>query len=135
MRRSSPETFLPSPGRSAEGFTCSGALGLDPSLPHRRPASDDSRHLGVYKVAAARGLAPALSTVGNASAAVAFPVPSLPGIRRTRLKMTSPCPTNVAKLMRGVVTPVAADGIRQRMYYHRGVGTGRFDHFRGGALG
>ncbi len=44
-------------------------------------------------------------------------------------------PTNVAKLARAVLTPQDAHGIEQRMYYHKGVGTGRFDHFRGGALG
>jgi uncharacterized protein (DUF2235 family) len=44
-------------------------------------------------------------------------------------------PTNVAKLARAVLTPQDARGIEQRMYYHKGVGTGRFDHFRGGALG
>jgi uncharacterized protein (DUF2235 family) len=46
-----------------------------------------------------------------------------------------PCQTNVAKLARAVVTPQDTQGIEQRVYYHKGVGTGTFDHFRGGALG
>ena len=46
-----------------------------------------------------------------------------------------PCQTNVTKIARAVVIPQATQGIEQRMYYHKGVGTGTFDHFRGGALG
>jgi uncharacterized protein (DUF2235 family) len=33
------------------------------------------------------------------------------------------------------VAPRSTDGSEQRVFYHKGVGTGRFDHFRGGALG
>jgi len=46
-----------------------------------------------------------------------------------------PCQTNVTKIARAVVTPQDSQGIEQRVYYRKGVGTGRFDHFRGGALG
>jgi uncharacterized protein (DUF2235 family) len=46
-----------------------------------------------------------------------------------------PCPTNVTRLARAIVTPAGGDGVEQRVYYHKGVGTGAFDHFRGGALG
>ena len=46
-----------------------------------------------------------------------------------------PCQTNVTKIARAVVTPQDTQGIEQRVYYHKGVGTGAFDHFRGGALG
>jgi len=45
------------------------------------------------------------------------------------------CQTNVAKMARAIVTPRDAEGGEQRVYYHKGVGTGKFDHFRGGALG
>jgi uncharacterized protein (DUF2235 family) len=46
-----------------------------------------------------------------------------------------PCQTNVTKIARAVVTPQDTQGIEQRVYYHKGVGTSTFDHFRGGALG
>jgi uncharacterized protein (DUF2235 family) len=46
-----------------------------------------------------------------------------------------PCQTNVTKIARAVVTPQDTQGIAQRVYYRKGVGTGTFDHFRGGALG
>jgi uncharacterized protein (DUF2235 family) len=46
-----------------------------------------------------------------------------------------PCPTNVAKIAAAVVTPRDGEGVEQRVYYHRGVGTGRLDHFTGGAFG
>lgn len=45
------------------------------------------------------------------------------------------CRTNVAKLARAVVGGDDGKGVEQRIYYHGGVGTGKFDHFRGGALG
>lgn len=50
------------------------------------------------------------------------------------VKDGQPSPTNVSKLARAV-TPVDARGVEQRVYYRKGVGTGRFDHFLGGALG
>src|SRR5262245_22335415 len=43
------------------------------------------------------------------------------------------CRTNVAKIACGVV--MSDGGAEQRVYYDKGVGTGKFDHFRGGALG
>src|SRR5712692_7795233 len=43
-------------------------------------------------------------------------------------------PTNVAKLALAV-SQVAGDGTEQQVYYHAGVGTGRFDHLRGGIFG
>lgn len=43
-------------------------------------------------------------------------------------------PSNVAKLAL-MVTPSTASGIRQQVYYHPGVGTGRWDRIRGGAFG
>src|SRR5262249_13335108 len=46
-----------------------------------------------------------------------------------------PCPTNVTKIARAVVTPQDAQGIAQRLYYHKGVGTSTFEHFSGGAFG
>lgn len=52
-----------------------------------------------------------------------------------QVKDGNPIPTNVTKIARAVVTPRDTEGIEQRVYYHKGVGTGRFDHFRGGALG
>jgi uncharacterized protein (DUF2235 family) len=45
-----------------------------------------------------------------------------------------PCPTNVAKLALSIAA-TGADGREQRVYYHPGVGTGRWDHIRGGAFG
>lgn len=45
-----------------------------------------------------------------------------------------PCPTNVTKVALSVA-PTDGQGIRQCLYYHPGVGTGRWDHFRGGAFG
>jgi uncharacterized protein (DUF2235 family) len=42
--------------------------------------------------------------------------------------------TNVTKLALAVDAR-SADGGEQRVYYHPGVGTGAFDHLRGGALG
>ncbi len=43
-------------------------------------------------------------------------------------------PTNVTKIAEAIATWDGA-GILQQVYYHRGVGTGRCDHLRGGALG
>lgn len=51
-----------------------------------------------------------------------------------QVKDGKPCPTNVTKLARAV-TPRGDDGVEQCVYYDQGVGTGAFDHFRGGALG
>jgi uncharacterized protein (DUF2235 family) len=45
-----------------------------------------------------------------------------------------PCPTNVWKLYVATAKRDAV-GIEQCAYYHKGVGTGRFDHWRGGAFG
>lgn len=45
-----------------------------------------------------------------------------------------PLPTNVTKLALAV-SEQAADGTRQCVYYHPGVGTSRWDHLRGGAFG
>lgn len=44
------------------------------------------------------------------------------------------CPTNVTKLALGLAD-TAADGTEQRVYYHRGVGTGPWDRIGGGAFG
>jgi uncharacterized protein (DUF2235 family) len=44
------------------------------------------------------------------------------------------CPTNVVKLHRAVL-PRGEDGVEQATFYERGVGTGRFDRFSGGAFG
>lgn len=46
----------------------------------------------------------------------------------------STCPSNVSKLALAI-KPEDDGGIEQRVYYHRGVGTGRFDHLLGGAFG
>lgn len=46
----------------------------------------------------------------------------------------SPCPTNVSKFARGVADE-GDDGVEQRLFYHRGVGTGRWDRILGGAFG
>lgn len=44
------------------------------------------------------------------------------------------CPTNVTKLAEAV--PAAgSDGVEQRLYYQKGVGTGRWERVRGGAFG
>ena len=43
-------------------------------------------------------------------------------------------PSNVAKFAHAVA-PEDSRGAAQRVYYRSGVGTGRFDHFRGGAFG
>ena len=43
-------------------------------------------------------------------------------------------PTNVTKIAEATAGRDGA-GLVQRVYYHRGVGTGRWDHLRGGALG
>ena len=43
-------------------------------------------------------------------------------------------PTNVVKTYRAI-RPSTSAGVRQIAYYDRGVGTGRFDRFRGGVLG
>lgn len=51
------------------------------------------------------------------------------------VKDGQPRRTNVAKIARAVVLPADRHGIEQRVYYRKGVGTGRFDHFAGGALG
>ncbi|MBU9765641.1 DUF2235 domain-containing protein [Mycobacterium sp. TNTM28] len=45
-----------------------------------------------------------------------------------------PTPTNVAKLALGLA-PTGDDGMPQRLFYHRGVGTGRSGRLRGGAFG
>jgi type VI secretion system (T6SS) phospholipase Tle1-like effector len=45
-----------------------------------------------------------------------------------------PCPTNVAKLALSIA-PEDSDRARQCVYYHRGVGTGRWERLRGGAFG
>src|SRR5262245_66100129 len=44
------------------------------------------------------------------------------------------CPTNVTKLALGVAD-TADDGKEQRVFYHRGVGTGRWERLLGGATG
>ena len=44
------------------------------------------------------------------------------------------CPTNVTKLALAVASEDSA-GERQHVYYHRGVGTSRWDRLRGGAFG
>jgi uncharacterized protein (DUF2235 family) len=49
-----------------------------------------------------------------------------------------PCPTNVTKIALGIDSKGTDDNgaeVEQRVYYHRGVGTGRRDHFGGGAFG
>src|SRR6266487_1349789 len=43
-------------------------------------------------------------------------------------------PTNVAR-MRDAIASRAADGIEQRVFYHEGVGTSRWERIRGGAFG
>jgi uncharacterized protein (DUF2235 family) len=43
-------------------------------------------------------------------------------------------PTNVVKVALAVA-PVGADGREQRVYYHRGLGTSRWERIRGGAFG
>ncbi|MGY1687854.1 DUF2235 domain-containing protein [Geodermatophilus sp. SYSU D00867] len=45
-----------------------------------------------------------------------------------------PCPTNVTKLALEVA-PAGADGLRQCVFYLRGVGTARGERYRGGAFG
>jgi hypothetical protein len=45
-----------------------------------------------------------------------------------------PCPTNVTKIALSIAREDAA-GVRQRVYYHRGVGTSRWERLRGGAFG
>ena len=45
-----------------------------------------------------------------------------------------PCPTNVIRLALSIAE-TDAEGQRQCVYYHPGVGTGRWDHLRGGGLG
>ena len=44
------------------------------------------------------------------------------------------CPTNVTKVALAI-TPQGKEGVDQLVYYHKGVGTGKFDHLRGGAFG
>ena len=44
------------------------------------------------------------------------------------------CPTNVTKVSR-VVAPRDVRGWEQKVYYHKGVGTGLMDRLRGGAFG
>jgi uncharacterized protein (DUF2235 family) len=44
------------------------------------------------------------------------------------------CPTNVPRF-RDAIAPRAADGSEQRVFYHEGVGTGRWERIRGGAFG
>jgi uncharacterized protein (DUF2235 family) len=46
----------------------------------------------------------------------------------------APIPTNVTKFALAVA-PAGADGRVQRTFYHRGVGTTRWQHFTGGAFG
>jgi uncharacterized protein (DUF2235 family) len=45
-----------------------------------------------------------------------------------------PVPTNVTKLAE-CIAEADAQGVEQRMFYNLGVGTGRFDHLRGGLFG
>ena len=45
-----------------------------------------------------------------------------------------PCPSNVTRLALSVADE-GRDGYRQCIYYHPGVGTGRWDHLSGGAFG
>ena len=45
-----------------------------------------------------------------------------------------PSPTNVTKLALAVA-PTGSDGTEQRVFYHRGVGTSRWERLRGGAFG
>ncbi len=44
------------------------------------------------------------------------------------------CASNVTKLAR-CIAPIDSQGIRQLMFYDKGVGTGHFDRIRGGAFG
>jgi uncharacterized protein (DUF2235 family) len=44
------------------------------------------------------------------------------------------CPTNVTKLVLGIADR-DGQGMEQRVFYHRGVGTGPWDHLGGGAFG
>jgi uncharacterized protein (DUF2235 family) len=45
-----------------------------------------------------------------------------------------PCPTNVTKTAMSVL-PHDQKGVRQAVFYGRGIGTGRWDHLTGGAFG
>jgi uncharacterized protein (DUF2235 family) len=45
-----------------------------------------------------------------------------------------PSPTNVTKLALSIASEDSA-GVRQRVYYHSGVGTSRWERLRGGAFG
>jgi uncharacterized protein (DUF2235 family) len=54
--------------------------------------------------------------------------------RPDQLDRGQPRPSNVAK-MALAVAPRDQAGVLQRVYYHRGVGTGRLDRVRGGAFG
>jgi len=45
-----------------------------------------------------------------------------------------PCPTNVTKTALAVA-PRDSDGVEQRLFYHKGVGTSRWERIRGGAFG
>ena len=45
-----------------------------------------------------------------------------------------PCPTNVTRTALAVA-PQDAKGIEQRVFYHKGVGTSRWERLRGGAFG
>src|SRR5512142_1433437 len=45
-----------------------------------------------------------------------------------------PCPTNVTKIALSVASEDFA-GVRQCVYYHRGVGTSQWERLRGGAFG
>ena len=49
-------------------------------------------------------------------------------------KPDQPYPTNVAKVGCGIASQDSG-GVRQRVHYHPGVGTGRFERLRGGAFG
>lgn len=45
-----------------------------------------------------------------------------------------PCPTNVTRLALAIAAS-GSDEVEQRMFYHRGVGTRRWERIRGGAFG
>ena len=45
-----------------------------------------------------------------------------------------PCPTNVTRVALSIASR-ATDGVEQRVFYHKGVGTSRWERLRGGAFG
>lgn len=49
-------------------------------------------------------------------------------------RLDAVCPTNVVLTAESVL-PLDSEGVAQVNYYHQGVGTGRWDHFRGGVFG